>query len=117
MRFIVNVTSQEGQFRESDSKGPAHPHTNMAKASLNMLTCSIADELGKEGILVVSVDTGWISAMTPVPRIEAQSHLQTSPPLSAEDGAARVLDPIVSAINGGEIFTGCVLRNFEPIDW
>lgn len=117
MRFVINVTSQEGQFRSSSSKGPAHPHTNMAKASLNMLTCSVADELARAGVVVVSVDTGWISQMKPEHYIAAEPHLLTSPPLTAEDGAARVLDPIISALNGGPVSTGCVLRNFEPMEW
>eukprot|EP00928_Gymnodinium_smaydae_P055223 TRINITY_DN38817_c0_g1_i1.p1 TRINITY_DN38817_c0_g1~~TRINITY_DN38817_c0_g1_i1.p1 ORF type:complete len:1155 (-),score=92.42 TRINITY_DN38817_c0_g1_i1:285-3749(-) len=117
MRFVINVTSQEGSFRSPGNKGPSHPHTNMAKASLNMLTCSAADEFCKEGVAVVSVDTGWISRMKPEPLAKAQAHVQNTPPLSAEDGAARVLDPILSALNGQQPLTGCLLRNFQPVDW
>ena len=89
----------------------------MAKASLNMMTCSVADELSKEGVAVVSVDTGWISKMKPEPVAEKEPHVQTLPPLSAEDGAARVLDPIISTLNGAQPVTGCLLRNFQPVDW
>ena len=117
MRFVVNVTSQEGSFRGPGAKGPAHPHTNMAKASLNMMTCSVADALARDGVAVVSVDTGWISRMKPEALAEAQPHLQVTPPLTAEDGAARVLDPILSALNGAPPVTGCLLRNFQPVDW
>ncbi|CAJ1366391.1 unnamed protein product [Effrenium voratum] len=117
LRFVVNVTSQEGSFRSLGNKGPNHPHTNMAKASLNMLTCSVADEFSKEGVAVVSVDTGWISKMKPEPAAEAEPHLQSAPPLTAADGAARVLDPIISTLNGARPMTGCLLRNFEPVDW
>ena len=35
-RFIVNVSAMEGQFRRH--KTVFHPHTNMAKAALNMMT-------------------------------------------------------------------------------
>jgi len=117
MRFVVNVTSQEGSFRTLGNKGPKHPHTNMAKASLNMMTCSVADEFSKEGVAVVSVDTGWISKMKPDPVAETEPHVQSAPPLTAEDGAARVLDPIFSTLNGEKPVTGCLLRNFQPVDW
>ncbi|CAL1156924.1 unnamed protein product [Cladocopium goreaui] len=117
MRFVVNVTSQEGSFRSLGNKGGNHPHTNMAKASLNMMTCSVADEFSKEGVAVVSVDTGWISKMKPDPVAETEPHVQSSPPLSTEDGAARVLDPILSTLNGNQPVTGCLLRNFQPVDW
>lgn len=117
MRFVVNVTSQEGSFRTLGNKGANHPHTNMAKASLNMMTCSVADEFSKEGVAVVSVDTGWISKMKPDPLAETEPHIQSLPPLTAEDGAARVLDPILGALNGVIPITGCLLRNFRPVDW
>ena len=117
VRFVVNVTSQEGSFRSLGSKGANHPHTNMAKASLNMMTCSVADEFSRAGVVVVSVDTGWISKMKPEPLAEAEPHVQSAPPLSAEDGAARVLDPVITAMNGTQPVTGCLLRNFQPADW
>ena len=34
--FIVNVSAMEGKFYRN--KTPNHPHTNMAKAALNMMT-------------------------------------------------------------------------------
>ena len=34
--FIVNVSAMEGKFYRH--KAPTHPHTNMAKAALNMMT-------------------------------------------------------------------------------
>lgn len=117
VRFVVNVSSQEGSFRTLGSKGANHPHTNMAKASLNMMTCSVADEFSRSGVAVVSVDTGWISRMKPEPLAEAEPHVQSAPPLSAEDGAARVLDPVISTMNGQQPVTGCLLRNFQPVDW
>eukprot|EP00439_Symbiodinium_sp_Y106_P072586 s85_g13.t1 len=85
VRFVVNVSSQEGSFRALGSKGANQPHTNMAKASLNMMTCSVADEFSRAGVAVVSVDTGWISRMKPEPLAEAEPHVQSAPPLSAEE--------------------------------
>ncbi|CAE7272935.1 unnamed protein product [Symbiodinium natans] len=117
VKYVVNVTSQEGSFRSLGNKGANHPHTNMAKASLNMMTCSVADEFSRAGVAIVSVDTGWISRMKPEPLAEAEPHVQSAPPLSAEDGAARVLDPIISTMNGQQPVTGCLLRNFQPVDW
>ncbi|WP_227254641.1 SDR family NAD(P)-dependent oxidoreductase [Frigoriglobus tundricola] len=40
-RFIVNVSAMEGQFGRP-TKTSDHPHTNMAKAALNMLTRTAA---------------------------------------------------------------------------
>ena len=42
-KFIVNVTSSEGQF-SYQNKTMYHPHTNMTKAALNMLTRTSAKE-------------------------------------------------------------------------
>src|SRR5690606_35537189 len=41
--YVVNVSAMEGQFSRR-YKGPGHPHTNMAKAALNMLTRTSAEE-------------------------------------------------------------------------
>jgi NAD(P)-dependent dehydrogenase (short-subunit alcohol dehydrogenase family) len=63
--YIVNVSAMEGQFGRG-YKGPGHPHTNMAKASLNMLTRTSAKEmLETDGILMTSIDTGWITDERP----------------------------------------------------
>ena len=63
--YIVNVSAMEGSFGRG-YKGPGHPHTNMAKAALNMLTRTSARELLEtDGILMTSVDTGWITDERP----------------------------------------------------
>ena len=43
-KYVVNVSAMEGQFGRG-YKGPGHPHTNMAKAALNMLTRTSAQEM------------------------------------------------------------------------
>ena len=46
-KYVVNVSAMEGQFARG-YKGPGHPHTNMAKAALNMLTrTSAAGDAGR----------------------------------------------------------------------
>jgi len=66
-KYIVNVSAMEGQFSRS-YKGPGHPHTNMAKAALNMLTRTSAQELLEtDAILMTAVDTGWITDERPHP--------------------------------------------------
>ena len=41
-KFIVNVSAMEGKFYRY--KTPNHPHTNMAKAALNMMTRTSASD-------------------------------------------------------------------------
>jgi NAD(P)-dependent dehydrogenase (short-subunit alcohol dehydrogenase family) len=66
-KYVVNVSAMEGQFSRA-YKGPGHPHTNMAKAALNMLTrTSAAEMLEQDGILMTAVDTGWITDERPHP--------------------------------------------------
>ncbi|MET0446882.1 MAG: SDR family NAD(P)-dependent oxidoreductase, partial [Aeromicrobium sp.] len=65
--YVVNVSAMEGQFSRR-YKGPGHPHTNMAKAALNMLTLTSSGEmLEEDGILMTAVYTGWITDERPHP--------------------------------------------------
>ena len=76
--FIVNVSAMEGKFYRH--KTANHPHTNMAKAALNMMTRTCADELARSGVLMNSVDTGWINDEKPIERAAAHAerhHIQT----------------------------------------
>eukprot|EP00039_Didymoeca_costata_P015395 m.260694 g.260694 ORF g.260694 m.260694 type:complete len:1069 (+) comp16214_c0_seq1:187-3393(+) len=117
--LVINVTSAEGIFNVQgfDETQPSskkhHAHTNMAKAALNMLTFSLASELGQENVVVLSVDTGWVSQMVPDTRV----HITSDPPLTCEDGAARVLDPFIQWAQGSRPPTGKLLRHFEISDW
>jgi NAD(P)-dependent dehydrogenase (short-subunit alcohol dehydrogenase family) len=115
-KYVVNVSAMEGQFSRG-YKGPGHPHTNMAKASLNMLTRTSAQEmLERDGILMTAVDTGWITDERPHPdkvRLAAEGF---HAPLDLVDGAARVYDPIVRGELGEDLF-GCFLKDYAPSAW
>ena len=114
-KYIVNVSAMEGQFSRR-YKGPGHPHTNMAKAALNMLTRTSAEEMLAEGILMTAVDTGWITDERPHPT-KARLHEEGfHAPLDLVDGAARVYDPIVQGEQGNDLY-GCFLKDFAPSNW
>jgi len=113
--YIVNVSAMEGQFSRG-YKGPGHPHTNMAKAALNMLTRTSAQEMLSDGILMTSVDTGWITDERPHPMKMRLAEDGFHAPLDLLDGAARVYDPIVRGELGEDIH-GCFLKDYEPSPW
>jgi NAD(P)-dependent dehydrogenase (short-subunit alcohol dehydrogenase family) len=113
--YIVNVSAMEGQFHRG-YKGPAHPHTNMAKAALNMLTRTSADELRSDGILMTSVDTGWITDERPQPTRIRLAGEGFHAPLDLIDGAARVYDPIVRGEAGEDLY-GCFLKDYAAAPW
>jgi NAD(P)-dependent dehydrogenase (short-subunit alcohol dehydrogenase family) len=117
-KFIVNVSAMEGQFERED-KTPFHAHTNMAKAALNMMTRTSAQDYAREHIFMNSVDTGWITQENPFPTKERLFEEEGFvPPLDEIDGAARIYDPIVSGINHTEIpLFGHFLKNYKPYNW
>ena len=115
-KYVVNVSAMEGVFSRR-YKGPGHPHTNMAKAALNMLTRTSADEMFEtDGILMTAVDTGWITDERPhftkVRLAEEGFHA----PLDLVDGAARVYDPIVQGESGVDLY-GVFLKDYRPSNW
>jgi NAD(P)-dependent dehydrogenase (short-subunit alcohol dehydrogenase family) len=115
-KYVVNVSAMEGQFSRS-YKGPGHPHTNMAKAALNMLTRTSAQEmLETDAILMTAVDTGWITDERPHPTKMRLAEEGFHAPLDLVDGAARVYDPIVAGEQGRDIF-GCFVKDYEPAAW
>ena len=115
-KYVVNVSAMEGQFSRG-YKGPGHPHTNMAKAALNMLTRTSAKEmLAADGILMTSVDTGWITDERPHPTKARLADEGFHAPLDLVDGAARVYDPIVRG-EAGEDVHGCFLKDYAPSAW
>ncbi|MBI9000469.1 SDR family NAD(P)-dependent oxidoreductase [Corynebacterium sp. CCM 9185] len=114
-RYIVNVSAMEGIFGRG-YKGPGHPHTNMAKAALNMLTRTAAGELAEHGILMTAVDTGWITDERPHTTKVRLADEGFHAPLDLVDGAARVYDPIVQGENGVDLY-GCFLKNYVPSAW
>jgi NAD(P)-dependent dehydrogenase (short-subunit alcohol dehydrogenase family) len=113
--YVVNVSAMEGQFSRG-YKGPGHPHTNMAKAALNMLTRTSATELRDDGILMTSVDTGWITDERPLPTRMRLAATGFHAPLDLVDGAARVYDPIVRGEAGEDLY-GCFLKDYDPAPW
>ncbi|ARF59070.1 SDR family oxidoreductase [Streptomyces gilvosporeus] len=115
-KYVVNVSAMEGQFSRG-YKGAGHPHTNMAKAALNMLTRTSAREmLETDGILMTAVDTGWITDERPHPEKMRLAEEGFHAPLDLVDGAARVYDPIVRGEQGEDLY-GCFLKDYAPAAW
>ncbi|MGC4173965.1 SDR family NAD(P)-dependent oxidoreductase [Demequina sp.] len=114
--YVVNVSAMEGVFNRG-YKGPGHPHTNMAKAAVNMLTRTSARELFEEDrILMTSVDTGWITDERPHPTKVRLAEEGFHAPLDLVDGAARVYDPVVRGEAGEDLF-GVFLKDYKPSAW
>mmetsp|Transcript_76307 Transcript_76307/g.247510 ORF Transcript_76307/g.247510 Transcript_76307/m.247510 type:complete len:575 (+) Transcript_76307:117-1841(+) len=116
---IVNVSALEGKFSVRN-KTSSHPHTNMAKAALNMLTHTSAKDMFQRRILMNCVDTGWVTDMAPggVGAVAAAKATWVAPPLDEEDGAARVLDPLFSHLNNHKwLVRGKFFKNYFVCEW
>jgi NAD(P)-dependent dehydrogenase (short-subunit alcohol dehydrogenase family) len=116
-KHIVNVTAMEGKFFRF-KKDDRHPHTNMAKAALNMMTHTSAEDLARDGIYMNAVDTGWVTDEDPAELSQFKQKVHDfQPPLDIVDGAARVCDPFFDGMLTGKHWCGKFLKDYFPIDW
>ncbi len=116
-KHIVNVSAMEGIFSRG-TKTDKHPHTNMAKAALNMMTLTSARDYADDGIFMNAVDTGWVTDEDPA-AIAAwkKDELNFQPPLDIVDGAARICDPFIVGLNSGEHVWGKFLKDYKASSW
>jgi NAD(P)-dependent dehydrogenase (short-subunit alcohol dehydrogenase family) len=115
-KHVVNVSAVEGQFYRT-TKTDRHPHTNMAKAALNMMTRTSAPDFVKDGIHMNAVDTGWVTDEDPAAHAARKASLGFAPPLDIIDGAARIVDPIFQGRLTGEHVWGQFLKDYKPAPW
>jgi NAD(P)-dependent dehydrogenase (short-subunit alcohol dehydrogenase family) len=114
---IVNVSAMEGQFYRR-WKTDRHPHTNMAKAALNMMTRTSAADYLRDGIHMNSVDTGWVTDEDPLAFAKRKVAIHSfHPPLDIVDGAARIVDPLFDGVSTGNHLWGLFLKDYRPAPW
>lgn len=116
-KHVVLVSAMEGQFYR-EHKTDRHPHTNMAKAALNMLVRTSAADLLRDAIHLNAVDTGWVTDEDPAQLAarKAEEHA-FSPPLDVVDGAARILAPVFEGFRTGEHPAGLFFKDYRPTPW
>ncbi len=116
-KHIVNVSAVEGQFARR-TKTDKHPHTNMAKAALNMMTLTSAPDYAAAGIFMNAVDTGWVTDEDPAALSARKQEMHDfEPPLDIIDGAARICDPFFSGLLTGDHVWGKFLKDYAPCAW
>ena len=114
--FIINVSAMEGNFY-APRKHSRHPHTNKAKAALNMMTRTVAEHYKNLGVFMNSVDTGWITNEKPNPQNLGENERKSKMAIDETDGAMRVLDPIISALQNKEPQYGKLFKNYREYKW
>ncbi|ATB45620.1 SDR family NAD(P)-dependent oxidoreductase [Corallococcus macrosporus] len=114
---VVNVSAMEGSFSRG-TKTDKHPHTNMAKAALNMMTLTAAPDYARDNIYMNAVDTGWVTDEDPAQHAERKvQELDFQPPLDIVDGAARVVDPVMAMENSGDYVWGNFFKDYRHTAW
>jgi NAD(P)-dependent dehydrogenase (short-subunit alcohol dehydrogenase family) len=113
---VVNVSAMEGIFSRG-TKTDKHPHTNMAKAALNMMTRTSAADYARDGIHMNAVDTGWVTDEDPIAHATRKKSEGFEPPLDIVDGAARILDPLFAGLNTGVHASGQFFKDYKPSSW
>ena len=114
-RFIVNATGADGRF-DAPGKPDRHPHVNMSKAALNMLTRTAAGDYARDHIYMNSVDTGWVSDESPAPEAASRTARGWTPPLDETDAAARLCAPIADTLRG-DLLWGRLFRHYHAAAW
>ena len=114
--FIVNVTAMEGNFY-NPQKNWRHPHTNIAKAALNMMTRTSASDFREDRIFMTSVDPGWITDEKPQSFHGFPSASKRKMAIDQIDGAARVCDPVFLAVKEANYAFGVLFKNYKPYPW
>ena len=113
--WIINVSSMEGKFR--GHKDITHPHTNMAKAALNMFTHTSARDFAVDNIFMNAVDTGWVTEELPHGIAVHKAQIGFAPPLDEIDGAARCLDPVFTSLLTGVYEYGKFFKDYAEGHW
>lgn len=114
-RFAVMVSAVEGQF--AAAKSGRHPHTNMAKAALNMMVRTSAAEFAAERVFLTAVDPGWFSVQAAAPAAARFAADGGRVPLDAADAAARILDPVFAGIASGRPASGVLFKDYREVPW
>eukprot|EP01114_Cavostelium_apophysatum_P015994 TRINITY_DN4481_c0_g1_i1.p1 TRINITY_DN4481_c0_g1~~TRINITY_DN4481_c0_g1_i1.p1 ORF type:complete len:575 (-),score=176.63 TRINITY_DN4481_c0_g1_i1:45-1769(-) len=115
-KYIINVSAMEGKFYRH--KTANHPHTNMAKASLNMLTRTSAADYCKDNIYMNAVDTGWVTDENPFHKAQAHSGVTNFfAPLDEAEAMARILDPVFVGLNTGVNEYGKFFKDYHETEW
>lgn len=115
-KYIINVSSAEGRFTDKN-KSWRHPHTNMAKAALNQMTRTCAQEYAQYNIFMNAVDPGWISFQQPYPQVAEMKAKGMKLSLDSEDGAARIYDLIYLGESDKEYPIGKLFKNYHEVSW
>jgi NAD(P)-dependent dehydrogenase (short-subunit alcohol dehydrogenase family) len=116
-RHVVLVSAMEGQFYR-EHKTDKHPHTNMAKAALNMIVRTSAPDYARDSIFLNAVDTGWVTDEDPAHLAERKVEEHAfSPPLDIVDGAARIVAPIFDGFRSGKHEAGHFYKDYRPTPW